>query len=233
MAEELDPRTINFSQATVSERRVWDPVPYRNIRVIVFDENERTSYDNRRLDSALEAEVNPLACDTIGSDAACTRLHIFAFNGMRADGGPCVWVCRCYPADWGSCVAIRCAQNNNFPLRGLMSRPQIMAATRQRVHGMFIQYEVSNFDNFLATFGNGNRLLFVAVAENGVYFQVYNNDVLQTLNHADDVRCYADVNLQAMAESEDDWSDEDWCAFEATTSAEEAADEIWATDLKK
>lgn len=131
MEEELDPRKINFSQATVPRQYVWDPTREK-IRVVVFDENE-ISDDNRRLDSALEAEVNPLKCDVIDAAAPCSRRHTFAFNSSDANGIPCVWMCECYPVNYGSCINIRCAQNDGFPLRGQLQRPQEAPEARQRV----------------------------------------------------------------------------------------------------
>lgn len=45
---EVDPSTINYSQRTVSEVRVFDVNKYETIRVIEVD-GQLVSYDNRRL----------------------------------------------------------------------------------------------------------------------------------------------------------------------------------------
>lgn len=91
--------------------------------------------------------------------------------------------------------------------------------------------EAREFQDFLERFQASSSPLFVSLAGNGIYFRVFDNDVLDAALVHTDVSYFANVQLQAMAEKEVDWTDEDWFAHDATLSAEEAGDSIWAADM--
>lgn len=61
---EGDPSTINYSQRTVSEVRVFDINKYEPIRVIEVD-GQLVSYDNRRLLAAQNANLGSLTVDLL------------------------------------------------------------------------------------------------------------------------------------------------------------------------
>ena len=61
---EVDPSTINYSQRTVSEVRVFDINKYEPIRVIEVD-GQLVSYDNRRLLAAQNANLGSLTVDLL------------------------------------------------------------------------------------------------------------------------------------------------------------------------
>ena len=79
---EVNPNNINYLQRTVSEIRVFDVNKYEPIRVMCAD-GQLVSYDNRRLISVQNAQLDKLKVDLVKeyrSRRNCTLIQVLKKN---------------------------------------------------------------------------------------------------------------------------------------------------------
>ena len=230
----VDVGRLNFSQATVSKvidepQWNWSDKKYGTnlMQVVRFRMQEEledvyTSYDNKRLLSALRAEKEKVKVAVISSDQTCetTKFIMWGVNEY--------YRAQIYPKNYGVLINLRCAQNENFPLQGVTTHP---TPTENRPNGMRVQQRMTSKDNIETSqfwrLANKADNVYISDSSEGVYYPIYDFKAFTDRIDVVDFCKLKGIRLKAMGETVDDHDFGDHRALDATLCALSVQHSAW------
>jgi len=229
--DEVFTEDLYFSQASVDSSVKlkpwqWDLETYmRNIiKVVEFSDGHQLSYDNKRLYSAKSASIASIKAIVLPSETS-------PFNGKRyvlwKSGG--YYALTFYPNTFGVQAMLRCAENENFPVRGTKDLPE--AKDRQGgqviVRGGLQKTKPVPMKQLKSLMKKHNGEFFIGNTLDGMFYPVYNIEkflpdiTVESLNYHDS------LTLRAAGETSEEQTFDDDYASAATASVDLAEYFLW------